>query len=41
MVCYYLRVTRNHSVAFLVKLKDVAGTLDEDRVLGKMGLIAE
>ena len=38
MVCYYLRVTRNCSVVLLVKLKDVPGVLDGDRVLGKNGI---
>ena len=41
MVYYYLRVTRNCNVVLLVKLKDVLGVLDGDRVLDKMGLIAE
>ena len=41
MVCYYLRVTRNRNVVLLVKLEDVPGVLDGDRVLGKMGSIAE
>ena len=41
MVCYHLRVTRNCNVVLLVKLKDVPGVLDGDRVLGKMGSIAE
>ena len=36
MVCYYLRVSQNCSVVLLVKLKDVIGVLDGDRVvLGK------
>ena len=41
MVCYYLRVTRNRNVVLLVKLKDVLGVLDGDRVLGKVESIAE
>ena len=41
MVCYYLRVTRNCNVILLVNLKNVPGVLDGDRVLGKMGSIAE
>ena len=41
MVYYYLRITRNRNVVLLVKLKDVPGALDGDRVLGKMGSIAE
>ena len=41
MVCYYLRVTLNRNVVLLVNLKDVPGVLDGDRVLGKMGSIAE
>ena len=39
--CYFLRVTRSCNVVLLVKLKDVPGVLDRDRVLGKMGSIAE
>ena len=38
MVYYYLRVSRNRNVVLLVKLKDV---LDGDRMLGKMGSIAD
>ena len=41
MVYYYLRVTRDCNVVLLVKLKDVLGVLDGDKVLGKMGSIAE
>ena len=41
MVCYYLRVTQNHNIVLLVNLKDVPGVLGEDRVMGKMGSIAE
>ena len=39
MVCYYLRVSQNCNVVLLVKLKDVTGVLDGDRVmLGKNGI---
>ena len=41
MVYYYLRVTQDCNVVLLVKLKDVLGVLDGDKVLGKMGSIAE
>ena len=41
MVYYYLRVTRDCNVVLLVKLMDVLGVLDGDKVLGKMGSIAE
>ena len=41
MVCYYLSVTSNCNVVLLVNLKGVPGVLDGDRVLGKMGSIAE
>ena len=41
MVYYNLRVTRNRNVVLLVKLKNVPGVLDGDRVLAKMGSIAE
>ena len=41
MVYYYLRVTRDCNVVLLVKLKDVLDVLDGDKVLGKMGSIAE
>ena len=41
MVYYYFRVTRNCNVVLLVKLKDVIVVLDGDKVLGKMGSIAE
>ena len=41
MVCCYLRVTQKRNVVLLVKLKDVPGVLDGNRVLGKVGSIAE
>ena len=41
MVCYYLRVIRNCNVVLLVNLKDFLDVLDGDKVLGKMGSIAD
>ena len=41
MVCYYRRVTRNCNVVLLVNLKDVPDVLGGDKVLGKMGSIAD
>ena len=41
LVCYYLSVTPSCNVVLLVNLKGVPGVLDGDRVLGKMGSIAE
>ena len=41
MACYYFRVTRNCNVVLLINLKDVPGVSDGDRLLGKMGSVAE
>ena len=38
MVCYYLRVSRNCNIVFLVKLKDTPGVVDGDRMLEESGI---
>ena len=36
--CCYLRLSRNHNVVLLDKLKDASGVLDSDRMLGENGI---
>ena len=38
MVCHYVRVSRNHNIVLLVKLKDASGVVDGDRMLGNNGV---
>ena len=38
MVCYYLRVSQNHSIVLLVELRDAAGVVDGDSMLDENGI---
>ena len=38
VVCYYLRVFQNRNIVLLVKLRNIPGVVDEDRMLGKNGI---
>ena len=38
LVCYYLRVSRNHNIVLLLELKGAPGVVDGDRMLGKNGI---
>ena len=38
VVYCYLRLSRNHNIVLLDKLKDAPGVVDSDRMLGKNGI---
>ena len=38
MICCYFRVSRNHNILLLLKLKDAPGVADGDGILGENGI---